>query len=110
MKYSAIICVIVFFLFSPCILHGDSDIYITQKDFPMAVSEADLDLFTYSMKENHMGLWVKLRQEGRAWLSKPGIAVTIIEKKPPDKVNVRAVDTVDTADQFWTYEDALRKK
>ena len=107
MKYFANICAVLFFLLSPCILHGDSDVYVTKKEYPMAVSEADLDLFDYSMKENHMGLWVKLRQEGRAWLSKPGIAVTIIEKKPPDKVKVQTTDSKET---FWTLEGALQKK
>ena len=107
MKYSAIICVILFFLFSPYSLHGDSDIYVTKKDYPMAVSETDLDQFNYSMKENHVGLWLKLQQERRGWLSKPGIEVVIIEKKEPNKVKIRAVDS---NDMFWTFEEALRKK
>lgn len=97
----------LFLFFGPCILYGDGDIYVIRKDYPVAVSEADLDLFRYSMKENHTGLWVNLRQEGRAWLSRPGIVVTIIEKKHPDKVKVQTVDSHDT---FWTSEDALEKK
>lgn len=97
----------LFFFFSPCMLHADGDIYIIQKDYPVANSEADLDLFAASMKENRMGLWVKLQQEGRAWLSKPGIAVTIVEKKPPDKVKVQTIDAKDT---FWTVEGALTRK
>ena len=107
MKYSATICAIVFFLFSPYTLHGDSYIYVTKKDYPMAVSEADLDLFNYSMKENHIGLWLKFQQERKGWLSKPGIEVVIIEKKEPNKVKIRPVDS---NDMFWTLEEALRKK
>jgi hypothetical protein len=96
------------FLFSgPGILQGDSDIYVTRKDYPMAASEADLDLFRYSMESDHMGLWVKLRQERKGWLSKPGLEVVIIEKKEPNKVKIRRIDSTDT---FWTYEDALGKK
>ena len=107
MKHSAIICVILFFLFSPCTLHGDSDIYVTNKDYPMAVSEEDLELFNYSMKENHIALWLKLQQERKGWLSKPGIEIVIIEKKEPNKVKIRAVDSNDV---FWTFEEALHKK
>ncbi len=107
MRYVANIGAVLFFLLSPGILHGDSDTFVTRKDYPVALNEADLDLFHDSMKENRLGLWIQLRQEGRAWLSKPGIAVTIIENTPPDKVKVQAIDSKET---FWTLEGALQKR
>ena len=107
MKPIRIMFAILFLISSPCILYGKSDIYVTRKDYPMAISETDLDLFRYSMEENHMGLWVKLRQEHKAWLSVPGLEVVVIEKKEPNKVRIRRVDSTET---FWTYEDALEKK
>jgi hypothetical protein len=107
MRYSAVICVLFILLAGPAIAVGEDGIFVTKKDYPMAVSEGDLDLFNYSMKENHMGLWVKLRQEGRAWLSDAGAAVVIVEKKAPNKVKVR---NIKSNIESWTIEDALNKK
>lgn len=107
MRYSAIICSLFIILAGPAAAFEEGDVAVTKKDYPMAVSEEDLDLFNYSMKENHIGLWLKLQQERKGWLSKPGMEVVIIEKKEPNKVKIRAVDS---NDMFWTFQDALHKK
>ena len=73
----------------------------------MAVTEEDLNIFYNSMQNNQTGLWVKLRQERRAWLSDAGVAVVIVEKKAPNRVKVRALQS---NIESWTIEDALRKK
>lgn len=102
-----IACATLCFLFSPGFLYGDSDRYVTQKNCPAAMSEADLDLFQDSKENNRLGLWVKLRQQGRAWYAKPGLSVTIVESRPPDKVKIRVVESTDT---FWTFKSALDKQ
>ena len=82
----------------------EDNIYITKKGYPMAVSEGDLDLFHQSMVENNVALWLKLRQEGRGWMSKEGIEVFILEEKEPNKVKVGSKNT-DT--EIWTMREAL---
>ena len=79
-------------------------IYITKKDYPMAASERDLDLFHQSMVDNNVALWIKLQQEGRGWISKERIEVYILEEIEPNKVKVRSKNT-DT--EIWTFKEAL---
>ena len=78
--------------------------YITKKDYPMAASEEDLDLFHQSMVDNNVALWFKLQQEGRGWMSKERIEVYILEKKEPNKVKVRSKNT---NTEIWTIREAL---
>jgi hypothetical protein len=81
------------------------NIYFTKKDYPMAGSEKDLDLFHQSMMNNNAAVWLKLQQEHRAWMSKDNREVTIIEEIKPNKVKVRYRNTKTEA---WTFREALK--
>ena len=80
-------------------------VYFTKRDYPMAVSERDLDLFHQSMMNNNTALWFKLQQEYRAWMSKENREVTIIEEIEPNKVKVRYKNT---KKHIWTFREALK--
>jgi hypothetical protein len=107
MRYAAITCLLFITLAGPGTAFGESDVYITKKNCPMAATERDLIVFYNSMQNNHTGLWIKLRQEKRAWLSDAGVAVVIVEKKEPNIVKVRALQS---NIESWTMEDSLSKK
>jgi len=102
-----LLCILLFAFSGSATGQSGTAVYITKKDFPVAASEADLDLFQYGMTQNHLALWMKLRQEGRGKLSETGREVVIIEEKAPNKVKVR---TTDSSQEFWTIKEALELK
>ena len=102
---SAVAIITILFLSFLAVEGSTKDnIYITKIGYPMAVTEEDLDLFYRSMADNNVALWLKLRQEGRGWMSKERIEVFILEEKEPNKVKIGFKNTIT---EIWTIREAL---
>ena len=81
--------------------------YVTKKDYPMAATEEDLDLFARSLSGNDAALFLKLRQEGRARMSVAGVEVCIVEKTDSNKIRIKQKDQTS---EIWTLPEAVRSK
>ncbi len=107
MKRAALtITVILFF----AIFFAASDsgtLYVTKKDYPMALTLEDLNLFRDSILNNNAAVFLRLRQEGRAWMSREGLEVYITGTDGSDKIKIRPNNTTL---EIWTLSEAVRKK
>ena len=101
-----IICM-VFMLLTNSAMAADNTVYVTKKDYPMALTEEDLDMFHQSIINDDAAVFLKLRQEGRAWLSRAGVQVYIVENEDSGKVKIRPKNTTQ---EIWTLQEALEKK
>ena len=90
-----------------CDLSAENNLYITKKNYPMAHNIRDLVLFNNSIVNNQTAIFLKLRQEGRAWMSKGGVEVRVVETVDENRVKIRPTNS-DTL--IWTLSEALRRK
>ena len=98
--------VILFFLLF-CGAAGDNTLYVTKKDYPMAHTRKDLEVFNNSIVNNQTAIFLKLRQEGRAWMSKGGVEVSVVETVDGNKVKIRPTNSNAL---IWTVSEAVKKK
>jgi hypothetical protein len=103
-KGAAILCVISFFLLAGA-PPGDNKVHLTKENYPMAFTLLDLELFCQSMFNDDAAVFLKLRQQGRAWLSKAGMEVYIIENDGSGKIKIRPVNV---NKEIWTVQEAVR--
>jgi hypothetical protein len=102
----AAILVILFSLLF-CGAAGDNILYVTKKDYPMAHTLEDLELFNNSLINNQTAIFLKLRQEGKAWMSGGGVEVYVVETVDGNKIKIRP--TTSTT-EIWTVSEAVQKK
>ena len=102
---AAIVVILFFLLF--CGATGDNTLYVTKKDYPMAHTLEDLELFNNSLINNQTAIFLKLRQEGRAWMSGGGVEVYVVETVDGNKIKIRPTNS--TA-EIWTVSEAVRRK
>jgi len=93
-KIMVMICT-VFLLMANNAIPADNTVYVTKKDYPMALSKEDLDTFHQS------------KQEGRAWLSRAGVEVYIVENEDSGKIKIKSKNATQ---EIWTLQEALEKK
>ncbi len=97
----------IFFLLLVCVASADDTLYVTKQNYPMASTEEDLDMCHQSLLNNNTAVFLKLRQEGRAWMSKAGVEVYIVETIGSDKIKIKPKNS--TA-EIWTLVRAVREK
>ncbi len=97
----------VFLLLANSAIPGDNTVYVTKKDYPMALTKEDLDAFHQSIVNDDAAVFLKLRQEGKAWLSRAGVEVYIVETEDSGIIKIR---TKNAAQEIWTLQEALEKK
>jgi len=107
MRKSVIIIWTFFLLLSICAASGDDTVYLTKGKYPMAFTLEDLVAFHQSILNDNAAVFLKLRQEGRAWLSRAGAEVHIIDTDGSDKVKIRPINSTMT---MWTLQEAVRQK
>jgi hypothetical protein len=105
-KIMVMICTVCLFLANTAI-SADNTLYLTKKDYPMALTKEDLDTFHQSIINDDAAVFLKLRQEGRAWLSRPGVQVYIVENDDSGKVKIKPKNATQ---EIWTLQEALEKK
>ena len=105
-KTIAIICT-VFLLLANAAISGDNAVYITKKDYPMALTKEDLEMFHRSILNDDAAVFLRLRQEGRAWLSRAGVEVYIVETDDSGKIKIKPKNGTQ---EIWTLREALEKK
>ena len=105
-KIMVMICT-VFLLLANTAIPGDNTLYLTKKDYPMALTKEDLDTFQQSILNDDAAVFLKLRQEGRAWLSRAGVEVYILETEDSGAIKIK---TKNTSQEIWTLQEALEKK
>lgn len=97
--------ILLFLLF--CGASGDNALYVTKKNYPMAHTLADLELFNNSLINSQTAIFLKMKQEGRAWMSKGGLEVYVVETVDGNKVKIR---TTSTTTEIWTVREGVKKK
>ena len=107
MKKVVVTISVILSLILVCSALGEDAIYVTKKDYPMAHTAEDLDLFHQSMLNDNVALWMKLRQEGRGWMSKAGLEVYIVEKEDSGKIKIRPKNS---SSEIWTLPGAVKRK
>ncbi|MEE9122441.1 MAG: hypothetical protein V3U56_14340 [Syntrophobacteria bacterium] len=107
MKKSAVSMSIIFLLLLVCVASADDTLYVTKQNYPMASTEEDLDMFHQSLLNNDTAVFLKLRQEGRAWMSKAGVEVYVVENESSGKIQIRPKNSTEI---IWTLVGAVRKK
>ena len=105
-KLAAAMWVILFFLLF-CGAAGDNTLYVTKKDYPMAHTLEDLELFNNSIINSQTAIFLRMKQEGRAWMSKGGVEVTVVETVDGNRVKLRPTNS---ATEIWTVGEAVEKK
>jgi len=105
-KTMVIICT-VFLLLATAAIPGDNTVYVTKKDYPMALTKEDLDTFHQSIINDDAAVFLKLRQEGRAWLSRAGVQVYIVENEDSGKVKIKPKNATQ---EIWTLQEALERQ
>ena len=105
-KIMVMICT-VFLLMANTAIPGDNTIYVTKKDYPMALTKEDLDAFHQSIVNDDAAVFLRLRQEGRAWLSRAGVEVYIVETDDSGKIKIKPKNGTQ---EIWTLREALEKK
>ena len=86
---------------------ADNTVYVTKKDYPMALTKEDLDMFHQSILNDDAAVFLKLRQAGRAWLSRAGVEVYIVENEDSGKIKIKSKNATQ---EIWTLQEALEKK
>jgi hypothetical protein len=106
MKKIIVIVCSVFLLLASNAIPADDTVYVTKKDYPMALTREDLEMFHQSILNDNAAVFLKLRQEGRAWLSRAGVEVYIIETEDSGEIKIK---TKNTSQEIWTLQEALEK-
>jgi hypothetical protein len=107
MKKIMVVISLVFLLLANTAIPSDYTVYITKKNYPMALTKEDLDAFHQSIVNDDAAVFLKLRQEGRAWLSRAGVEVYIVETADSGEIKIK---TKSTSQEIWTLQEALEKK
>ena len=107
MKKSVVAISMIFLLLLVCVASADDTLYVTKQNYPMASTEEDLDMFQQSLLNNDTAVFLKLRQEGRAWMSKAGVEVYVVENEGSGKIQIRPKNSAET---IWTLVGAVKKK
>lgn len=108
MRKDVIIIWMISLMLFVCGASGDDTVYITKENYPMALTLEDLELFYQSILNDDAAVFLKLRQEGRAWLSKAGVEVYIVETdERPGKIKIRQTNS---SEEIWTLKEAVRRK
>jgi len=97
----------VFLLLANSAIPADNTVYVTKKDYPMALTKEDLDTFHQSIINDDTAVFLKLRQEGKAWLSRAGVQVYIVEDEDSGKVKIKPQNATQ---EIWTLQEALVKQ
>ncbi|MCG6982121.1 MAG: hypothetical protein LJE88_12000 [Deltaproteobacteria bacterium] len=105
-KIIVIICT-VFLLLASAAIPSDNTVYVTKKNYPMALTKEDFEMFHQSILNDDAAVFLKLRQEGRAWLSRAGVEVYIVETYDSGKIKIKPKDGTQ---EIWTLQEALEKK
>jgi len=105
-KLVATIWVVLLFLLL-CDLSAENTLYVTKKGHPMAHTLEDLKLFNNSIVNNQTAIFLKLRQEGRAWLSEEGVEVYVVETVDDNIIKIRPTNSTTP---IWTVREAVRRK
>jgi hypothetical protein len=105
-KIMVMICT-VFLLMANNAIPADHTVYVTKKDYPMALTKEDLDMFHQSILNDDAAVFLKLRQAGRAWLSRAGVEVYIVENEDSGKIKIKSKNATQ---EIWTLPGALEKK
>jgi len=107
MRKAVIILWMIFLLLFVCIASGQDAVYVTRVNYPMAFTLEDLEIFHQSILNDDTAVFLKMKQEGRAWLSKAGTEVYIIETDGSGKIKIQPVYS---AKEMWTLQEAVSKK
>jgi hypothetical protein len=107
MKKIMVMTFTVFLLLANSAVPGDSTVYVTKKDCPMALTKEDLEMFHQSILSDDAAVFLKLRQEGRAWLSRAGVEVYLVEKEDSGIIKIKAKNATQ---EIWTLQEAVEKK
>ena len=105
-KIMVIICTLFLLLANTAIL-ADNTVYLTKKNYPMALTKEDLDAFHQSIVNDDAAVFLKLRQENKTWLSRAGVEVYIVETDDSGEIKIK---TKNTSQEIWTLQEALEKK
>ena len=100
------ICTVCLLLTNTAI-SADNTVYLTKKDYPMALTKEDLDTFHQSILNDDAAVFLKLRQEGRAWMSRAGVQVYIVETDDSGKVRIKSQNA---SQEIWTLQEALERQ
>jgi hypothetical protein len=107
MKKTMVMICMVFLLLANSAIPADNTVYVTKKDYPMALTKEDLDTFHQSIINDDTAVFLKLRQEGKAWLSRAGVQVYIVEDEDSGKVKIKPQNATQ---EIWTLQEALVKQ
>jgi hypothetical protein len=107
MKKSVVTMSMIFLLVLVGLASADETLYVTKQNYPMASTEEDLDMFQQSLLNNDTAVFLQLRQEGRAWMSKAGVEVYVVEEEGSGKIQIRPKNSTEI---IWTLVGAVRKK
>ena len=107
MKKSVVAMSMIFLLLLVCVASADDTLYVTKQNFPMASTEEDLDRCQQRLWNNDTAVFLKLRQQGRAWMSKAGVEVYVVKDEGSGKIQIRQKNSTEI---IWTLQDAVRKK
>ncbi len=97
----------IFLLLLVGVASADDTLYVTKQNYPMASTEEDLDMFHQSLLNNDTAVFLSMRQQGRAWMSKAGVEVYVVENEGSGKIQIRLKNSTEI---IWTLQDAVRKK
>jgi hypothetical protein len=107
MKKSVVAMSMIFLLLLVGVASADDTLYVTKQNYPMASTEEDLDMFQQSLLNNDTAVFLRMRQEGRAWMSKAGVEVYVVKDEGSGKIKIRAKNSTEI---IWTLREAVKRK
>ncbi len=107
MKKSVVTMSMIFLLLLVGVVSADDTLYVTKQNYPMASTEEDLDMFHQSLLNNDTAVFLSMRQQGRAWMSKAGVEVYVVENEGSGKIQIRLKNSTEI---IWTLQDAVKEK
>lgn len=107
MKKSVVTVSMIFLLLLVGVASADDTLYVTKQNYPMASTEEDLDMFHQSLLNNDTAVFLSMRQQGRAWMSRAGVEVYVVENVGSGKIQIRPKNSTQI---IWTLQDAVKKK
>lgn len=107
MKKSVVTMLMIFLLVLVGVASAADALYVTKQNYPMASTEEDLDMFQQSLLNNDTAVFLRMRQEGRAWMSRAGVEVYVVQDGGSGKIQIRPKNSTQI---IWTLQDAVRKK
>ena len=107
MKKSVVVISMIFLLLIVGVASADDTLYVTKQNYPMASTEEDLDMFQRSILNNDTAVFLRMRQQGRAWMSKAGVEVYVVKDEGSGKIQIRPKNSTEI---IWTLQGAVRMK